>query len=197
MESQNRVGKLTSWDDARGFGFIAPLDGGPRVFLHIRALPSGAPRPVGGEMVRYSLAFDERNRPRAEQAVFLGERPAAGWPADARVAAAVAIAYLAGLATLALLHRLPWPAPIAVAALSVWTFRVYRTDKDAAQEGRRRVPENELQLLALLGGWPGALLAQRLLRHKSRKASFQSVFWVVTVLNLALTAVLRTVTAVS
>jgi uncharacterized membrane protein YsdA (DUF1294 family) len=60
---------------------------------------------------------------------------------------------------------------------SVAAFVVYAVDKSAAGGGRRRVPESTLHLLAWLGGWPGALVAQHALAHKTRKAAFQIVFW--------------------
>jgi uncharacterized membrane protein YsdA (DUF1294 family) len=66
---------------------------------------------------------------------------------------------------------------------SVLTFLAYAFDKSAAQNGRWRTPENTLHLFSLVGGWPGALVAQRLLRHKSRKQSFQFVFWGTVVAN--------------
>ena len=47
-----------------------------------------------------------------------------------------------------------------------------------------------LGLIALLGGWPGALCAQSLLRHKNRKVSFQQVFWICVVANAACTMAL-------
>ncbi|WP_258072010.1 DUF1294 domain-containing protein [Xanthomonas arboricola] len=62
---------------------------------------------------------------------------------------------------------------------------VYRLDKSAAQRGRQRTPEATLHLIALLGGWPGALLAQALFRHKSSKAAFQLRFWITVVANVA------------
>ena len=62
-------------------------------------------------------------------------------------------------------------------------FLAYALDKSAAKNHQRRIRENTLHLLALIGGWPGALAAQRLLRHKSSKASFQIVFWITVVLN--------------
>ena len=70
-------------------------------------------------------------------------------------------------------------------AASVITFMVYALDKSAARQGngRRRVPERTLHLLGMVGGWPGALLAQKLLRHKSRKRAFQIVFWMTVALN--------------
>ena len=67
---------------------------------------------------------------------------------------------------------------------SVITFLAYAQDKSAAQHNRWRTKESTLHSLALVGGWPGALLAQKLLRHKSSKESFQRVFWVTVVVNV-------------
>lgn len=71
-------------------------------------------------------------------------------------------------------------------ALSVMTFLSYAVDKAAAQRQGRRIPEQRLHLLSLLGGWPGALLAQPLLRHKSAKRSFRIRFSMTLLLNLLL-----------
>lgn len=68
---------------------------------------------------------------------------------------------------------------------SVACFIAYARDKAAARAGRQRTPERTLLLLGLLGGWPGALLAQQWLRHKSAKASFLAKFWLTVLLNLA------------
>ena len=61
--------------------------------------------------------------------------------------------------------------------MSVIAIIAYGMDKSAATAGRRRTPEATLHFFGLLCGWPGALLAQRVFRHKSRKAAFQSTFW--------------------
>ncbi|AVR96536.1 DUF1294 domain-containing protein [Pseudoduganella armeniaca] len=71
-----------------------------------------------------------------------------------------------------------------LAALNLLTYVVYARDKAAARAGRRRTPENTLLLLGLLGGWPGALVAQRRLRHKTAKTSFQLRFWLTVIVNL-------------
>ncbi len=77
----------------------------------------------------------------------------------------------------------------AVYALtSVATFALYAFDKSAAIGRRRRVSERTLHLWALLGGWPGALAAQRLLRHKSSKRPFRAVFWLTVLANVAAVA---------
>jgi uncharacterized membrane protein YsdA (DUF1294 family) len=69
---------------------------------------------------------------------------------------------------------------------SAGAFVAYALDKAAAIGGVWRLPEAFLHLLGLAGGWPGALVARRLFRHKSRKASFQAAFWTVASLNSAL-----------
>lgn len=71
------------------------------------------------------------------------------------------------------------------ASLSVVAFLVYAIDKRAARKGRRRIPERTLHLIGLLGGWPGALLARKLIRHKTSKPGFVAIFWLTVLANLA------------
>ena len=78
---------------------------------------------------------------------------------------------------------------------SMAAFVAYGADKSAAQSGRWRTPESTLHVLSLIGGWPGALVAQRVFRHKSRKRSFRAAFYATVALNcialLSLLYVLR------
>jgi len=66
------------------------------------------------------------------------------------------------------------------------SYLLYWWDKSAAQKGARRTPESNLHLMDLLGGWPGALVAQQQFHHKTAKASFQAVFWVTVLLNVGM-----------
>ena len=78
--------------------------------------------------------------------------------------------------------------PIVLAVyigLSLLAFLVYANDKSAAIHGDWRTPEKTLHLLSVAGGWPGALLAQQLLRHKCSKPKFVGVFWITVVVNVA------------
>lgn len=67
---------------------------------------------------------------------------------------------------------------------SLVCFAVYAIDKSAAIAGRRRISEKTLISWGLLGGWPGAIVAQRLLRHKISKTRFLIVFWLSVALNI-------------
>jgi uncharacterized membrane protein YsdA (DUF1294 family) len=69
---------------------------------------------------------------------------------------------------------------------SMVCFAAYALDKSAARAGTRRTPERTLLLLGLAGGWPGAVLAQQWLRHKTRKQPFQSLFWLTVAAHAAL-----------
>lgn len=70
--------------------------------------------------------------------------------------------------------------------VSFITFVIYAIDKSAAKKGRWRTKERTLHLLSLFGGWPGAILAQRLFRHKTKKRDFRAVFWLTVIINIAL-----------
>lgn len=59
--------------------------------------------------------------------------------------------------------------------VNLTTFLVFWWDKAAARAGRWRIQESTLLGLALAGGSLGAILAQRLLRHKTRKEPFRSL----------------------
>jgi uncharacterized membrane protein YsdA (DUF1294 family) len=61
---------------------------------------------------------------------------------------------------------------VLYAAMSAVTFAVFALDKRAAKQGRWRTPEKTLLSLALCGGWPGALLAMKLVRHKTKTRKF-------------------------
>lgn len=80
-------------------------------------------------------------------------------------------------------RRLPLAVLVIYLVASLVTFFTYGFAKSAASRDQWRTRESTLHVFALLGGWPGALAAQRLLRHKSAKASFQATFWVTVAIN--------------
>jgi uncharacterized membrane protein YsdA (DUF1294 family)/cold shock CspA family protein len=181
-------GSIAKWNDERGFGFIAPIQGGSSVFVHISSFPRGDRRPSANEAVIYTLAFDSQGRPQAKDVRFIvGSNSASLMRPIPRSGIAVpmafAISFLAALAALAMVGRLEisWLALYYVA--SIITYGVYAHDKTAAQNGGRRTPELTLHLMSLVGGWPGALIAQVRLRHKTRKLSFLIGYWFTVIVN--------------
>ncbi|CAL61054.1 conserved hypothetical protein; putative exported protein [Herminiimonas arsenicoxydans] len=79
--------------------------------------------------------------------------------------------------------KMLWPVLGTYITLSVLAFAAYAIDKAAARKGEWRISESNLHLLDLLGGWPGGWLAQKFLRHKSGKRSFQRIYWITVVLH--------------
>lgn len=74
---------------------------------------------------------------------------------------------------------------IIILMASLVTYRAYLKDKTAAIKGQWRVPEKTLHLLSLFFGWPGAMIAQERLRHKTKKLGFRLIFWLTVLLNMA------------
>ena len=85
---------------------------------------------------------------------------------------------------------------ILTLVLSVVCFAVYAVDKSAARKGTRRVPERILLTLGFFGGWPGGLIAQRALRHKTRKQPFRTHFVLTVVASLVVAVLVVIVTVI-
>ncbi len=98
----------------------------------------------------------------------------------------IAVIFLLIVGGAVFITPLPQLIFVVYVAASLVTFVIYAIDKSAAKRGTRRTPENTLHLLALVGGWPGALIAQQKLRHKSQKQPFRRVFWLTVLLNVGL-----------
>jgi uncharacterized membrane protein YsdA (DUF1294 family) len=99
----------------------------------------------------------------------------------------VSVLYFAALGVAGAFFPTAWLILGIDVVLSIAAIFAYRADKLAAQRGRRRTEENALHLLGVMGGWPGALIAQQLFRHKTRKLSFQVTYWISVVVNIGLT----------
>lgn len=206
----NKQGTIVRWEADRGFGFVRGPGAEADVFFHIRDFRGGSTAPAEGLQVRYEEIHVGGKGPRAMAVMPLdyvdprrpppveagrripgGKRP----PPPPHVAVEMRVmlllvpAYAAVLVWAAWTQRLAVPVALAAPLLSVLTFYLYWRDKFAAQRNAWRTPENSLHVAALLGGWPGAWFAQRLLRHKSAKESFRQVYWATVALHWALLAV--------
>lgn len=190
-------GEITQWNDDKGYGFVEPHGGGDRAFVHIKAFERPGRRPQDGDVITYTAVQESGGRFKAAAVRF--SRSATGAKAPRRqnvrtgtTGAVICVAFCAIVVGTALYGALPLALAAFYAFACVVAFAAYAIDKSAAQHNRWRTQESTLHLLGLIGGWPGAYLAQRLLRHKSSKTEFQSVFWVTAALNAAATFYLLT-----
>ncbi len=185
-----RRGTLKSWNDDKGFGFIRPEQGGEELFVHISAV-HGERRPLVGDRVLFVAGRDAQGRLRAEHVRLdtpltldqpaIRQRPARSYSTGKRESGRgrPARRLIAGN-----VQQLPLKLALYAVA-SLLTFFLYWRDKHSALKDRWRTPETTLHLFELAGGWPGALLAQQVFRHKTRKLGYQLLFWLIVVMHQA------------
>lgn len=192
VDRKRLEGTLESWNDDRGYGFIVLPRGGKSVFAHIRSFEGLTYRPRVGEVFSFNLRVLDDGRMRAEHTrlVAVATVPHSRSAAGPIVGALVILIFITEFIVLSLLWTLPlWVAAI-YGGISLACFLLYAEDKSKAQKGHWRVAESSMQIISLIGGWPGAIVAQQLLRHKTRKRGFQFVFWTAVVLNMVALAIL-------
>ena len=183
------LGRITDWNDDKGFGFIAPNGGGSTIFVHINAFSRlHGHRPTGGDLVNYEIQRDARGRSEAVNVALVGDRKlvARAVPATSGIGAKVLIVtFFAFVAVMVAKGKLHYLILIAYIMTSCAAYLIYAFDKAAAIQGSWRTQESTLHIVSLLGGWPGAFLAQRKLHHKTRKHSFLAIYWITVALNCA------------
>ena len=179
------AGRISDWNDEKGFGFVVPNGGGDRAFVHVNELQRGSRRPVLGDLVSYLPSKDQRGRLNAKEIRHAGQKVLAPRARSRVPRAALGAVALASASALAAAGVIPILLVAALFGLSALAYLMYWLDKSAAQRNGQRTPENTLHLVGLAGGWPGALIAQQRFRHKTIKQPFQAVFWVTVVFNVA------------
>ncbi len=179
-------GIIINWNEKKRFGFIKPDKGGNNVFAHITDFTDRLEGSLDGKKVSYEVSQDSRGRVCAVNVQFKSS--------IYRTKPKTTYFLLLSLFT-AIILWLTYGAgyPVEVLALylfmSTISFLAYAADKEAAKRRRWRVSEGQLHLLDILGGWPGAIMAQQLLRHKTAKARYRIAFWITVLINCMLLAI--------
>ena len=196
-------GIIKSWKGDKGFGFIQPNGGGKDVFIHIRDLTHSNYQPQQGDDVCYKVVADKNGKIRAYDAFIKGKEISPLYrkksfkknqPQEQKINRE----YWLGMRSILLIAAIPFVfsallikqqynfIPFFVYfVMSLITFIIYARDKTKAHKKEWRTQESTLHLLELLGGWPGALITQRVIRHKNKKTSFQVIFWIIVIIHIA------------
>ena len=184
-------GVLKTWNDECGFGFIQPTQGGQELFVHIKSFPAGYGRPVLNLKLTFEVEQTSEGKKRAKNVLLVRSAETAGQEKWYRTPAQwerSSVWVLAFFGLLYLMVTLIWGTPVLLAAgyvaMSLVCGLFYAHDKAAAQENEWRTPEGTLLMLGLVGGWPGAIVAQQMLKHKTSKVSFRVAFWLTVLVNV-------------
>jgi len=98
----------------------------------------------------------------------------------------VLVSFALAWAVVGMMRGVPSWVGLLYAGASVSCFALYAVDKSAARAGRGRIPESVLLSLGCVGGWPGAIVAQQVFRHKTNKRTFRIRFWLSVIANMAI-----------
>ncbi len=163
-------GRITGWETARGFGWVLCEEGS--LFIHIREFEKGF-IPREGDQVDFVMGLDPKGRSCAKDVHCSRKEPMPSLSSWLKLLVLLTLPIIANFK----LPIAPWMLPLAMLPVSIAAWILYRHDKKRASAGRWRVSETELHGLELFGGWPGAFLAQQKFRHKTKKMSYQAIFW--------------------
>ena len=155
------------------------------MFVHIKSFSNRQQRPLRNDLVHYTLGFDEHHRVRAEDVTFVVPIavPVSSY-GTADVILTFAVFFVLFIVKCVSDGKLPLPILGVYLVVSTITFCLYWSDKAKARRHQWRIPEDTLHFWSLIGGWPGAALAQKLVHHKSSKASFQTIYWFTIAVNI-------------
>lgn len=193
MENSQCQGQLIKWKDDRGFGFIQPADGSQEIFLHVSQIKDATRRPRVDDTIYYHTVVEKDGKIRADNAFILGARnkpisksSLGGTTSSFPVVEVLLLSILPLAGSIDFVWKTANLLPLILyPVMSLITFGLYADDKSRAKRGGRRIPERTLHLCELAGGWLGGFIAQRKLRHKTIKKSYQVVFWAIISIHMA------------
>ncbi len=134
-------GKLSNWNDAKGFGFVQPNGGGQRAFVHISAFKRRSRRPVDGDIIAYEVVQQTDGKAKAVNIAFIADhksrhtnKPKARRSSgSSKPAILITLAFCIALVVLTILRIIPGELMFIYAGASLLAFLMYAWDKSAAQ----------------------------------------------------------------
>jgi uncharacterized membrane protein YsdA (DUF1294 family)/cold shock CspA family protein len=179
VAAPEKSARIIEWNVQKGYGFLE--NNGSRLFLHIRDfLERDRARRIG-DIVRFRVGYDREGRACAVDATFDEKLPGG----ELSFTFGLVLGFLLLVPAFAVICFAPdlKYALAYIFGISAITWFAYAHDKKRAQTGGWRIPEAQLHLLEFLGGWPAAFLAQRYIRHKTKKLSYKLTFWCIILMH--------------
>ena len=192
-------GKIVKWDSERGFGFVKTAEVAEDIFFHVNTLVGkNETSPQQNESVTVFAKYDDDKKRWSATKITSPKREQLKAECEAKEHTLIR----------PMKDKLKWAAPVVgvwllVVYVASWalgtsyllissiTLAIYALDKKLAlDKTNNRIPENTLHVLAVIGGWAGALVARFLFRHKTQKQPFVQIFWVTVASNVSITVYL-------
>jgi len=170
-------GYIIHFNEEKGYGFIRSEESEENIFVHISEV-TNADNLEQGQEVEFQLKKTAKGL--SAVSVKAGAKQRSPYLIFGVVSSLITLAIFA-YATQQLQPLLAY-----LVAINISTFLLYGYDKFISRTEMLRVPELNLQVLALIGGSPAALLAQRFFRHKTIKESFQIIYWIIVAIQFGL-----------
>lgn len=171
--------RIVEWNAGKGYGFVSFEK--HRIFVHQRDFVVKHKRPEVGDVLEFVLGKDDKGRFCAQRVEHHND---GGRIRFWHLLVLLPLLAAPGYALWKLAGHSDWRLVYGCAGgMSAIAYLMYWLDKLRARHGEWRIAESTLHLVALLGGWPGAFLAQQHFRHKTSKLRFHLLFWMIVTLH--------------
>lgn len=170
-------GKILNYNAEKGYGFIYSENYQEHIFVHHSEI-SNAKELFQGQSVEFEVTKTKKGL--SALSVVAGAKQQSPYVIFGLLSALITVAIFAYLYT----YQPIKPIFSYLIAINITTFLLYGYDKLIAGGEKLRIPEWNLHALALLGGSPAGLMAQKFFRHKTVKGSFQLIYWVIVLIQV-------------